>query len=125
MMVGRELSAVFPKRDGRRGRRSRSKRAGSRSRPPASTTCRSRSARARSSGSPAWSARAARELAETLFGLTPADSGEIRIARAGDARSRSPPDAIAPALAYVPEDRRQHGVVLEMSVAANIEPRES
>jgi len=58
------------------------------------------------------------ELAEILFGLRPADAGEILI----DGRvvtPRSPGAAIAAGLAYVPEDRRQHGVVLEMSVAAN------
>ena len=31
----------------------------------------------------------------------------------------SPSDAIRAGLAYVPEDRRRHGVVLEMSVASN------
>jgi rhamnose transport system ATP-binding protein len=31
----------------------------------------------------------------------------------------SPADAIDCGIAYVPEDRRQHGVVLEMSIAAN------
>ena len=32
---------------------------------------------------------------------------------------RDPAQAIAAGIAYVPEDRRRHGVVLEMSVAAN------
>jgi rhamnose transport system ATP-binding protein len=58
------------------------------------------------------------ELAETVFGLTPADSGDILV---GGRRVRigSPQDAIAAGIGYVPEDRRQHGVVPEMSVAAN------
>ncbi len=58
------------------------------------------------------------ELAETLFGLHPIDRGEIRI---GDAPATigSPADAIRHGLAYVPEDRRRHSVVLDMSVAAN------
>jgi rhamnose transport system ATP-binding protein len=58
------------------------------------------------------------ELAEVIFGLRPADDGEIVIRGAARAL-RSPREAIAAGIAYVPEDRRQHGVVLEMSVAAN------
>ena len=58
------------------------------------------------------------ELARTLFGLTPADGGELRIH--GQVRTiRSPAEAIRTGLAYVPEDRRRHGVIPEMSVAAN------
>ena len=34
-------------------------------------------------------------------------------------RIASPADAIRAGIAYVPEDRRQHGVVLDMSIAAN------
>ena len=58
------------------------------------------------------------QLAETIFGLTPADAGEIR----RDGRPvaiASPADAVRAGIAYVPEDRRQHGVVLEMSIAHN------
>ena len=58
------------------------------------------------------------ELAETLFGLAPADGGEILL-RGQPVRIDSPSQAIRLGLAYVPEDRRQHGVVLEMPVAAN------
>ena len=58
------------------------------------------------------------ELARTLFGLTPAESGTIRV-NGTTLRIASPADAIRAGIAYVPEDRRQHGVVLEMSIAAN------
>jgi rhamnose transport system ATP-binding protein len=58
------------------------------------------------------------ELARTLFGLTPAESGTIRL-NGTALRIASPVDAIGAGIAYVPEDRRQHGVVLEMSIAAN------
>jgi rhamnose transport system ATP-binding protein len=58
------------------------------------------------------------QLAETVFGLTPADSGEILL-HGKPVRIASPADAIRAGIAYVPEDRRQHGVVLDMSVAAN------
>ena len=58
------------------------------------------------------------ELARTLFGLTPADAGSIRV-NGVEVRISSPADAIRAGIAYVPEDRRQHGVVLDMSIAAN------
>jgi rhamnose transport system ATP-binding protein len=59
------------------------------------------------------------ELARVLFGLTPADRGTITID--GRARTiRTPVDAVRLGVAYVPEDRRQHGVIGAMSVAANI-----
>ncbi len=59
------------------------------------------------------------QLAETLFGLTPADSGTIRVAGSAVA-VRKPADAIAAGIAYVPEDRRKHGVVGELPVRANV-----
>ena len=58
------------------------------------------------------------ELARTLFGLTPADAGTLAL-NGTPLRVHSPADAIRAGIAYVPEDRRQHGVVLEMSIAAN------
>lgn len=59
------------------------------------------------------------ELANILFGLTPADAGEIRI-RGERTTIETPSDAIGRGIAYVPEDRRRHGVVLDMSISANI-----
>jgi rhamnose transport system ATP-binding protein len=59
------------------------------------------------------------QLAETLFGLTPADDGAI-VLRDSVMRIESPAEAIREKLGYLPEDRRQHGVVMEMPVAANI-----
>ncbi len=59
------------------------------------------------------------ELARVLFGITPADSGEIQL----DGRRveiRSPRQAVEAGIAYVPEDRRRHGVILEMPLAHNI-----
>jgi ABC-type sugar transport system ATPase subunit len=59
------------------------------------------------------------ELARVLFGLTPADAGEILL----DGRRvtvSSPQDAVAHGIAYVPEDRRRHGVILDLPIAHNI-----
>jgi rhamnose transport system ATP-binding protein len=58
------------------------------------------------------------QLAETLFGLTPADGGTIQVAGAA-VSVQTPSDAIAAGIAYVPEDRRKHGVVGELPVRAN------
>jgi rhamnose transport system ATP-binding protein len=58
------------------------------------------------------------ELARVLFGLAPADRGEVRL-RGRVAAIPSPARAVALGIAYLPEDRRQHGVILEMSTAAN------
>jgi rhamnose transport system ATP-binding protein len=59
------------------------------------------------------------ELARILFGLTPADTGEIRL-NGRPVAIRSPQEAIELGFAYVPEDRRRHGVILEMPIAENI-----
>ncbi len=59
------------------------------------------------------------ELARVLFGLTPADTGEIRLNGRAVA-IQSPPQAIGLGIAYVPEDRRRHGVILEMPIAQNM-----
>jgi len=59
------------------------------------------------------------QLAETVFGITPADSGEILV-HGQHARIESPSQATAHRIAYLPEDRRRHGVVLEMPIAANM-----
>jgi rhamnose transport system ATP-binding protein len=58
------------------------------------------------------------ELAETIFGLTPADSGEILV-RGKSVRIQSPAEAIQLGIGYVPEDRREHGIILEMPITAN------
>jgi rhamnose transport system ATP-binding protein len=59
------------------------------------------------------------ELARILFGITPADSGEI-ILNGAQIKIHSPQDAVAHGIAYVPEDRRRHGVILELPIAQNM-----
>ena len=59
------------------------------------------------------------ELARVLFGLTPADSGEILL-NGRRVTISSPQEALTYAIAYVPEDRRRHGVILDMPVAQNM-----
>lgn len=58
------------------------------------------------------------ELARTLFGLS---SSPCSITLNGaPVRIDSPAQAIALGIGYLPEDRRQHGLVLEMNLAENI-----
>ncbi len=59
------------------------------------------------------------ELARVLFGITPADAGEI-ILNGQRLTISSPQEAVAHGIAYVPEDRRRHGVILEMPIAHNM-----
>ena len=116
-MVGREVAAVFPKRAVPLG--------------DVAIELRGVSCRASGVADVSFSVRRGEivglaglvgsgrtQLAEVLFGLTPADAGEIWL-RGHAVRILSPHDAIALGISYLPEDRRQHGVVLEMSVAAN------
>jgi rhamnose transport system ATP-binding protein len=117
MMVGRELTAVFPKRKGPIGSTALELRgvsndaAGVRN---VSLTVR----RGEILGLAGLVGSGRTQLAETVFGLTPADAGEILVG--GKAvRISSPRDAIRAGIGYLPEDRRRHGVVLEMPVAAN------
>jgi rhamnose transport system ATP-binding protein len=58
------------------------------------------------------------ELARVLFGLTPADGGSLRLA-GRTVHITDPGEAVRLGLAYLPEDRRRHGVIAEMSIAAN------
>jgi rhamnose transport system ATP-binding protein len=59
------------------------------------------------------------ELARAVFGLTPVDSGQILL-RGERVRIDSPAGAIRRGIAYLPEDRRRHGVILDMQIGANI-----
>lgn len=58
------------------------------------------------------------EVARTIFGLTPADSGNISVS-GKPVTIDSPQMAIASGIAYVPEDRRRHGLVEAMTIAEN------
>jgi rhamnose transport system ATP-binding protein len=118
LMVGRELSAVFPKVTVKQG--------------SVVLELRGVSCRANGVTNVNLSVRAGEivglsglvgagrtELARTIFGLEPADSGEIRL-NGNHVNIREPSEAIALGIAYVPEDRRHHGVVLEMPIDSNI-----
>ena len=118
LMVGRELSAVFPKVTVEQG--------------PVVLELRRVSCRANGVEDVDLSVRAGEivglsglvgagrtELARTIFGLEPADSGELRL-KEKIVNIREPSEAIALGIAYVPEDRRHHGVILDMPIDSNI-----
>ena len=59
------------------------------------------------------------EFAETLFGIRPKVSGQIYLG-GKQGNIRCPLDAIAQGIALVPEDRRNHGLILAESIGGNI-----
>ncbi len=59
------------------------------------------------------------EVFETLFGIRERKAGRVRLF-GKEARIRSPRDAIRLGLGYLPEDRKEQGLFLEMAVSDNI-----
>jgi len=58
------------------------------------------------------------ELLQTIFGVTPALDGELEL-DGKSFRPQCPADAINAGIALAPEDRKQHGLVLPMTVREN------
>ena len=104
MMVGRDLSAVFPKLAA----------------PVGDVVLEAGGLELRSGeivGMAGMVGSGRTEFAESIFGLRGATS--VRIG-GREHRIQSPADAIALGIAYVPEDRRRNGLIMEMAVPANI-----
>jgi ribose transport system ATP-binding protein len=59
------------------------------------------------------------ELARAVFGIDPVDSGEIYIG-GYQVKIRSPRDAIKAGIGFVPENRKEQGLLLNMTVSENI-----
>ena len=118
LMVGREISAVFPKRAVPIGEvvlETRKLGCAATGIRDVSLTVR----RGEILGLAGLVGSGRTELAQTLFGIAPADSGSISL-NGAPVRIETPSDAIRLKIGYVPEDRRQHGVVLEMPISANV-----
>ncbi len=59
------------------------------------------------------------EVMQALFGISKHVSGEIKIN--GEVKTiKSPADAIAAGVVYVPEERQQQGIILDMPIVQNI-----
>ncbi|MGH9837517.1 MAG: sugar ABC transporter ATP-binding protein [Blastocatellia bacterium] len=118
LMVGRELSAVFPKREVGAGevvlelRDFGCRAAGVRG---VNLTLRA----GEIVGLAGLVGAGRTELARAVFGLTPADEGEMML-NGERVRINSPAEAIRRGIAYVPEDRRRHGVVLDLPISQNV-----
>lgn len=118
LMVGRELSAVFPKRATKAGEIAFEVR---------NLCCQATGIkdvslsvrRGEILGLAGLVGAGRTKLARTVFGLHPLDSGEIRVA-GHQVRIACPADAIGCGIAYVPEDRRRHGVIPELPVSSNV-----
>ncbi|MEQ1642318.1 MAG: sugar ABC transporter ATP-binding protein [Pyrinomonadaceae bacterium] len=118
LMVGRELSAVFPKREVEIGETIfELKDLGSREVGIRNINL---SVRAGEIVGVAGLIGAGRtELAKVIFGIVESDAGEILL-RGKQMHFGHPSEAIDVGIAYLPEDRRKHGVVLDFPISANI-----
>lgn len=118
LMVGRELAAIFPKQEVARGEPVLELRGvGCRSTGVRDVSLTVRAGEIIGLAGLIGSGRT--ELANVLFGLTPADRGQILI-HGRPVRIASPEQARALGLGYVPEDRRRAGVISAMPVAQNV-----
>lgn len=59
------------------------------------------------------------EFARVVFGLDTADKGEVLL-NGKSIHNTHPRDAIRHNIAYLPEDRRKHGVILDLPIASNV-----
>jgi rhamnose transport system ATP-binding protein len=118
LMVGRELSAVFPKKAVELGEVALElRRFGCRAAGVREVNLRLRAGEILGLAGLVGAGRT--ELARIIFGLTPADEGEVWL-RGQMVKLDSPAQAIAGGIAYLPEDRRRHGVILDLPISANI-----
>ena len=118
LMVGRELSEVFPKKSVPVGKVVLELR--ELKRPGVEGPAVNLSLRAGEIVGLAGLVGAGRTgLAKTIFGLISAQSGAILL-NGQPITVRTPADAISHGIAYLPEDRRRHGVITQMPICANI-----
>jgi rhamnose transport system ATP-binding protein len=59
------------------------------------------------------------EVARAIFGIDRYDAGTVTV-RGQELRKGSPAAAMAAGIGYVPEDRRQQGLVMDMSIQQNV-----
>ena len=117
MMVGRTIDALFPKKEVELGEVRLEVRDLTRKPATREVSLSIRSGEIVGLAGLVGSGRS--ELAQTIFGVTPADSGEILL-DGKPVRIDSPKQAKALGIAYVPEDRGIQGLIRPMSLRENI-----
>jgi rhamnose transport system ATP-binding protein len=118
MMVGREISTIYAPTEGKAGEVVLSVRGiGCRSSGVRDVSLEIRAGEVLGLAGLVGAGRT--ELARVLFGINPADDGSISV-NGQSVILNCPGDAVAAGIAYVPEDRRRHGVILDMPIAANV-----
>ena len=117
LMVGREVSHIYPPAESGPGERVLSRRFGCAAR--RGEMSRSKFARGEILGLAGLVGAGRTELARDSFRHHARRFGEILLQRR-EIKIHSPQDAVAHGIAYVPEDRRRHGVILELPIAQNM-----
>jgi rhamnose transport system ATP-binding protein len=59
------------------------------------------------------------EVVQSIFGVDPRDAGRVKVS-GKTLKPGSPRAAMAAGVALVPEDRRQQGLVMELSIERNV-----
>ena len=117
MMVGRKLSAFFPKQDARIGDVVLRTRGLSRTGVFRDIDLTLRKGEILGLAGLVGAKRT--DVAEAIFGVKPADSGTIEVA-GRVVEVKTPRQALSLGIAYVPEDRQHQGLIGQMSVTENI-----
>ncbi len=116
LMVGRQIDSLFPKVTAPRGRPVLE--LSDLARPPATNGVSFAVHEGEIVGLAGLVGSGRSELAQAIFGITPATAGTMRVAGRA-ARVRSVADARRLGIAYVPEDRATQGLVRPMTVREN------
>ncbi|MFE9002185.1 sugar ABC transporter ATP-binding protein [Streptomyces sp. NPDC007875] len=116
-MVGRDLAELYPKQDSRVGETALSVRRLTREGVFRDVSFEVRRGEIVALAGLVGAGRT--EVAQAVFGVDRADAGEVRV-DGTVLRPGSPTAAMDAGLALVPEDRRQRGLVMEMSIERNI-----
>ncbi len=116
-MVGRELSALFPKQDVEPGDVVLEVEGLTRAGVFADVSFQVRAGEIVALAGLVGSGRS--EVVQSVFGVDPRDAGTVRVAGRTLPPNR-PRAAMAAGLALVPEDRRQQGLILDLSIQRNI-----
>lgn len=117
MMVGRKLSALFPKAETKRGRQVLEVKKLTKNGEFSDISFELYKGEIVGLAGLVGAGRT--ELARTIFGVDRIDGGEI-IIEGQKVSIREPDDALKNGIAYLPEDRQQYGLVFPMTITQNI-----